>query len=147
MRSNWVVQLFVTFSVSLMEPFPLMKTRQPLDASTRLRELPLGPRMRPTKLNWRTVKTQQIRNFYCAEGLNKLQKAYIRVSINWNLHAHNLLDDIWARTWRCSLPIHTCSRRRKAYPLLYIKSKLLFLIRHNRIHLFMLITNLKRKCW
>jgi hypothetical protein len=34
-----------------MEPFPLMKTRQPVDASTRFRELPLGPRMRPTKLN------------------------------------------------------------------------------------------------
>jgi len=35
-----------------MEPFPLMKTRHPVDASTRFRELPLGPKMRPTKLNW-----------------------------------------------------------------------------------------------
>jgi hypothetical protein len=29
-----------------------MKTRHPVDASTRFRELPLGPKMRPTKLNW-----------------------------------------------------------------------------------------------
>jgi hypothetical protein len=28
-----------------------MKTRQPVDASTRFRELPRGPKMRPTKLN------------------------------------------------------------------------------------------------
>jgi hypothetical protein len=46
----------ITFPGSLMEPFPLMKTRQPVDASTRFRELPLGPRMRPTKLNWEKRK-------------------------------------------------------------------------------------------
>jgi hypothetical protein len=67
-----MVQLFVTLSVSLMEPFPLMKTRQPLDASTRFRELPLGPRIRPTKLNWRKVKTQQVRVVYCTEGLKQV---------------------------------------------------------------------------
>jgi hypothetical protein len=42
---------FITFPGSFMEPFPLMKTRQPVDASTRFRELPRGPKMRPTKLN------------------------------------------------------------------------------------------------
>ena len=44
-----------------MEPFPRMKTRQPVDASTSFRELPLGPRMRPTKLN-------------CGEGENYISK-------------------------------------------------------------------------
>jgi hypothetical protein len=53
--------ILVTFSVSLMEPFPLIKTRQPVDASTRFRELPLGPRMRPTKLNYRKFKIEDVR--------------------------------------------------------------------------------------
>ena len=35
-----------------MDPFPLMYTRQPVQASTRFREFPLGPKSRPTKLNW-----------------------------------------------------------------------------------------------
>jgi hypothetical protein len=62
--------ILVTFSVSFMEPFPLIKTRQPVDASTRFRELPLGPRMRPTKLNWRNFKVEHIRTetLFSAEG-------------------------------------------------------------------------------
>lgn len=35
---------------SLMLPRPLIKTRHSVVASTRLREFPLGPRRRPTKL-------------------------------------------------------------------------------------------------
>lgn len=42
-----------TLSRSLIEPFPLIYTRQPVVASTRFNELPLGPSSRPTKLNWK----------------------------------------------------------------------------------------------
>lgn len=41
----------ITLSGSLIEPFPLIYTRQPVEASTLFNELPLGPRSRPTKLN------------------------------------------------------------------------------------------------
>ena len=43
--------LVVTFVGSLMLPRPRMRTRQSVLASTLLREFPLGPRRRPTKLN------------------------------------------------------------------------------------------------
>lgn len=42
-----------TLSKSFIEPFPLINTRQPVVASTRFSELPLGPRSLPTKLNWK----------------------------------------------------------------------------------------------
>lgn len=42
-----------TLSISLIEHFPLIYTRQPVEASTRFSELPLGPRSRPTKLNYK----------------------------------------------------------------------------------------------
>lgn len=79
-----------------MEPFPLMKTRQPVDASTRFRELPLGPRIRPTKLNCCESKYY----YYISKGiemdqaiscvklkLHKLEAAYTRIRINWDLQA------------------------------------------------------------
>ena len=43
----------ITLSGSFIDPFPLIYTRQPVVASTLFRELPLGPRSRPTKLNYR----------------------------------------------------------------------------------------------
>lgn len=42
-----------TLSGSFIEPFPLIYTRQPVEASTRFNEFPLGPRSRPTKLNYK----------------------------------------------------------------------------------------------
>lgn len=35
-----------------MEPFPLINTRHPVEASTRFNELPRGPNSLPTKLNY-----------------------------------------------------------------------------------------------
>jgi len=40
----------ITLIGSLMLPLPLIRTRQSVLASTRLREFPLGPKRRPTKL-------------------------------------------------------------------------------------------------
>lgn len=65
-----------------MEPFPLMKTRHPVDASTRFRELPLGPKMRPTKLNWdrsensinKKLKSSMILLCELQEKLHKLEE-------------------------------------------------------------------------
>ena len=54
---QWILDLtnymwvFITLSGSFIDPFPLIYTRQPVVASTRFRELPLGPSSRPTKLN------------------------------------------------------------------------------------------------
>ena len=45
------IKAFITLSGSFIEPFPLIYTRQPVEASTLFRELPLGPRSLPTKLN------------------------------------------------------------------------------------------------
>jgi hypothetical protein len=47
----------LTLPESLIEPFPLMKTRQPVEASILFKEFPLGPRRRPIKLN---CKKQQV---------------------------------------------------------------------------------------
>jgi hypothetical protein len=77
-----------------MEPFPLMKTRQPVDASTRFRELPLGPRMRPTKLNcgrsenYVSKEIEMDKALSCVNlKLHKLEAAYTRIRINWDLQA------------------------------------------------------------
>jgi hypothetical protein len=43
----------LTLAVSLIEPRPRIKTRQPVVASTRLSEFPRGPKILPTKLNCR----------------------------------------------------------------------------------------------
>jgi hypothetical protein len=71
-----------------MEPFPLMKTRQPVDASTCFRELPLGPKTRPTKLNWDrreyNKKIAQALFGVNQENLHKLEEAYIWIGVNWD---------------------------------------------------------------
>jgi hypothetical protein len=110
----------LTFPGSLMEPFPLMKTRHPVDASTRFRELPLGPKMRPTKLNWdireeyinKKLKTAQW--FFCVNFKKNCTswRTYIRIRINRNLQTKNLLHNLGARTWWCSLPVHASPLRK-----------------------------------
>lgn len=50
-QHNITNKIKLTLSGSFIDPFPLMYTRQPVEASTRFKELPLGPKSRPTKLN------------------------------------------------------------------------------------------------
>lgn len=48
-----------------------MYTRQPVEASTRFSELPLGPRRRPTKLNWHHVRVVSVDTKYNQEATLK----------------------------------------------------------------------------
>lgn len=111
----------ITLSGSLIEPFPLMYTRQPVVTSTRLSELPLGPRSRPTKLNWKTQATEKSATFvnfrvriqsliWQNAGPVCIYKSYIWIKIHWNLQAQNPLYSVWTRACRCALPIHCHSR-------------------------------------
>ena len=51
-----ILQQNLTFFLSRMEPFPLTITLQPVSCSSCLAVSPRGPRMRPTKLNWKYRK-------------------------------------------------------------------------------------------
>lgn len=59
--SRMRISELITFAGSLMLPRPLIRIRQSVLASTRLREFPLGPRSRPTKLYCINRKYQPIK--------------------------------------------------------------------------------------
>lgn len=48
----------LTFFLSRMEPFPLTMILQPVSCSSCLAVIPLGPNIRPTKLNWNEKKNK-----------------------------------------------------------------------------------------
>lgn len=50
----------LTFFLSLIEPFPRTIILHPVSASSCLAVSPLGPRILPTKLNWK----KKLNNFY-----------------------------------------------------------------------------------
>lgn len=107
----WNRRRLRTLPGSLIEPFPLMYTRQPVEASTRFSELPRGPRSRPTKLNCCHINLSINKYWMQPEMLSKWWGIYVWICIHWDFQAQDLLDDVRARTgWR-ALPIHRHSPR------------------------------------
>ena len=107
--SVWWSVMELTFSGSLIEPFPLMNTRQPVVASTRFNELPLGPRSRPTKLNWWKALKSSETVLWSSLHINNLS-THIGIAIYWNLQTQYPFHGVWAWASWCTLPVHCHSR-------------------------------------
>lgn len=92
---------------SLMLPRPLIRTRHSVLASTRLREFPLGPRRRPTKLNYTNNEAKYSwENAFCLNNkltpnLSKMIVTYSRVFVHRYIDPDGFLDnEIWRTTLR-----------------------------------------------
>ena len=59
---NLIHYFFLTFFLSLMDPFPLTMILQPVSCSSCFVVIPRGPRIRPTKLNWKKKSKANIKN-------------------------------------------------------------------------------------
>jgi len=105
-------RVMLTLPESLIEPFPLMKTRQPVEASILFKEFPLGPRRRPIKLNCtKTARSSSIGVIllYLPLQVRKM-KTYIRVCFCRYFQPQNLLDNVRSGALWGSLPTHSSLR-------------------------------------
>lgn len=94
-QSSLEETLIITLVGSLMLPRPLIRTRHSVLASTLLREFPLGPRRRPTKLYCKKKSTSNTAEKKNHEQAHRREKVYtnIRIFFDRDIHSEGSFDN------------------------------------------------------